>query len=102
MNNKLKFLNEGLIFYDELTKNLIKIKLTNTDFTISINHKRYFFILNDEGKCKYDGVCVFNIPEDITVYPTLRELSNCDSNVLNKMKDREMEIFDKFIYKENK
>lgn len=90
MNNKLKFLHKGLDFYDDQTKNLIKIKITNQYFILTINSKSYYFTLNNEGKCIFDGLGYLCLPEEISNYPTLNDLRKCNSNDVNKNNDEEI------------
>ena len=97
MNNKLKFLHDGLDFYDEQTKNLIKIKITNQYFTLTINSKGYYFTLNDEGKCIFDGLDYSCLPDEVTAYPTLNDLRKCNKDNVNKNNDEEIQLFNDLV-----
>ena len=97
MNNKLKFLHEGLDFYDEQTKNLIKIKITNQYFTLTINSKCYYFTLNDEGKCIFDGLDYYCLADEVIAYPTLNDLRKYNSDDVNKNNDEEMQLFNDLV-----
>jgi hypothetical protein len=75
MINKLKFLYEGISFYDKHTKNIIKVIINERYFKFTINDKTYYFTLKDDGRCFFDGTDYYLIPEDISQYPTLNDLS---------------------------
>ena len=78
MDKKLKFLSEGVSFCDEYTKNIIKFKLSEVYFTITINDKTYFFTLKDDGRCFFDGTEYCLMAKDVSTYPTLNDLSSAN------------------------